>query len=246
CPALSLARLEIRNFVTSLLRRARPDDLAISSSRDATAPTLSLGVGARLCRLLTGVLPRFCLLTRVCAASYEVPARDVRLAPAPGPNVALPTSAALPDVPLLVLRAAPHPAVHAVVRGVRALLVERVDAVRAPQLVPAHAGDARKRLARLVGDERLVVLEVPVREPVRRPLPVRQDVEVLRRIHDPRLREAVAGPRCAREDRVERRRRQLGVEAERRGRRRAPMDIEVPDVERVECRPVGSAVVLRP
>src|SRR5439155_15633100 len=94
CPALSLARLEIRNFVTSLLRRARPDDLAISSSRDATAPTLSLGVGARLCRLLTGVLPRFCLLTPVCAASYEGPARDVRLAPAPGPKVALPTSAA--------------------------------------------------------------------------------------------------------------------------------------------------------
>ena len=80
---------------------------------------------------------------------------------------------------------------HAVVGRVCALLVEAVAAAHATDLVPANAGDAGPRLDRLVRHERLVGLEVPVGEPEGRPLPVGEDVEELRRVRDPRLRQAI-------------------------------------------------------
>ena len=70
------------------------------------------------------------------------------------------------------------------------------------QRTPATPG---RRLDRLVRDQRLVVLEVAVGEPAGRPLPVGEDVEVLVRVRDARLRQAVTRGRRAREDRVERR-----------------------------------------
>src|SRR5262249_7110800 len=69
------------------------------------------------------------------------------------------------DVALLVHGDAAHPAMDAVAGRVRPLLVEGVDAVCAPDLVPPYSGDAGAGLHRLVRDQRLVVLEVPVGEP---------------------------------------------------------------------------------
>ena len=122
-------------------------------------------------------------------------------------------------VALLVHGDASHPAVDAVARCVRALLKQAVRRAGPPDLVPAGTGDARCGLDRLVRDQRLVALEVAVREPERRPLPVGEDVEVLRRIRDARLWQAVTRPRRAREDRVEGGRRQLRLQCQRRARR---------------------------
>src|SRR5919204_3250415 len=104
---------------------------------------------------------------------------------------------AIPEthVALLVLGDAAHPAVHAVVRRVCALLMEAVRAAHAPDLVPAHACDSRKRLDRLARYQRLVVLEVAVGEPEGRPLPVGQDVEVLTPVRDSGLGQTISGTR---------------------------------------------------
>ena len=83
--------------------------------------------------------------------------------------------------------------------------------------------------------------EVAVGEPIGGPLPVRQDVEVLGRVGDARLRQAVTRSRRAREDRVERRDRQLSVASvsEAVGFD-VPLDLQFPDVQRVERRAVAA------
>ena len=91
----------------------------------------------------------------------------------------------------------------AVPRCVCALLVDRIGAAGPPDFVPARASDAGSRFDRLVGHQRLVRAKVAVAQPEGRPLPIRQDVEILRRISNTRLREAVAAAWSAREDRVE-------------------------------------------
>src|SRR4029077_13046170 len=94
---------------------------------------------------------------------------------------------------------AAHPAMDAVARGVRPLLVNAVryrlrrSAACSPDLVPPGAGNAGRCLDQLVGHQRLVSTEVPISEPKGRPLAVRQDVEELRRVNDSGLRQAVAG-----------------------------------------------------
>ena len=133
----------------------------------------------------------------------------------------------------------------AVTGRVGALLVDRVGAVGSAQLVPAQAGRAWQRLDGLVRHQRLVLAEVPVGEPVHRPLAVGEDVQVLVR-SDTRLREAVPCRRRAREDGVERRRRQLDRPGERRRRVRRPFHGQVVDVQRVHRRAVAGPVVLGP
>ena len=89
----------------------------------------------------------------------------------------------------------------AVARREGALLVERVRAQGVPpNLVPSHAGDAGRCLDRLVGHHCFVGLEVPVGQSKSRPLTIGQNIEVLVRIRDARLREAVAARWRARED----------------------------------------------
>src|SRR5262245_36564610 len=107
-----------------------------------------------------------------------------------------------------------HPAVHAIARRIRALLVDAVLAVRPPDLVPPNAGDTGHGLDRLVGHHRLGGAEVSVRQSERWPLPVGQDVQELCRVGDAGLWQAV--PRAettdAREYRVEWRHRKLRLE----------------------------------
>src|SRR5207253_9590951 len=67
-------------------------------------------------------------------------------------------------VALRVLRDRAHPPVHPVVRYEGPLLVDRVPAADTPDLVPADAGDARERLDRLIGHQRLVRPEVAIGE----------------------------------------------------------------------------------
>src|SRR5437868_12410747 len=78
----------------------------------------------------------------------------------------------------MVHRDAAHPAMYSVGGSVGALLEQRITAaLAATNFVPAHAGHARRRLHRLVGDHGVVLVEAAECQPERRTLPVRQNVE---------------------------------------------------------------------
>lgn len=76
------------------------------------------------------------------------------------------------QVALLVHSDTPHPAVHAISRSVGTLLEERDVLINPPDLVPADASDARAGLNCLIRHPRLVLSEIAIRQPERRPLPV--------------------------------------------------------------------------
>src|SRR5581483_1779363 len=126
---------------------------------------------------------------------------------------------------------AAHPAVHAIAGGVSTLLEHGEFAVAPPYLVPAHAGDSRTRLHRLIRDHRFVIAEVPVSKSPGWTLPVGQDIEVTASISDPGFRQAVSGARrlrsmhhAAGENRVKRRYRKLSRQFQGCGRLAAPAD----------------------
>src|SRR5207244_10809871 len=90
---------------------------------------------------------------------------------------------------------ASHPAMHAVAGCIGALLIDRVSISGPSDLIPAHTGDTRRRLNRLVSYQRLVILEVPVSEAPGRPLPIGQDVKEAASIGNPRIGQTVTGRR---------------------------------------------------
>src|SRR5437660_10527964 len=122
---------------------------------------------------------------------------------------------------------------HSVIGCKGTLLKNRVGAAGPPDLVPADAGDAGRRLDRLVGHQRFVRAKVAVGETESRPLPVREDVEILTRVRDSRLRQAVAARWRAREDRVEAGYRKLRLENDGCSRIGLPPPAAIPDIERV-------------
>src|SRR5260370_40217175 len=67
------------------------------------------------------------------------------------------------DVALLVHRRTAHPAVHLVVRSVRALLVQRILSVDSADLVPTDTPHSGTGLDRLIGGHALIAGQFTVR-----------------------------------------------------------------------------------
>ena len=110
----------------------------------------------------------------------------------PGKTVrAIHDAVAQGHVPLPIHGCAAHPAVDTVTRGIGSLLIDRIDAVRTPHLVPANACHTRRRLDRLVGYKRFIRAEVTIGETVGWALTVGENVQILSRVGDARLRQAV-------------------------------------------------------
>ena len=107
-----------------------------------------------------------------------------------------------------------------------------------PDLVPSCAGNTGQSPRPTGWSPALVRAEVPVSEPKGRPLPVGQDVQILRMADDAGLRQAVAGRWCTRIDRVKGRCRQLCGESYRSCGVRTPLNAQLPNVECVECRAI--------
>src|SRR5262245_34052095 len=135
-----------------------------------------------------------------------------------------------------------HPAVHAVIGGVRALLEEGDLAASASDLVPAHPSDTRSRLDRLVGHKRLIGAEIAVGKPPGRPLPVGEDINL---VVGARLRDTLSAARGAGEERVELGDRELRGEREGRARVGAPLHRVLEDIEAIERRAAAGAVIHR-
>src|SRR5215217_6538873 len=95
-------------------------------------------------------------------------------------------------ISLLVLGDTAHPAMHTIVRSVGALLVERVSAIDAADLVPANPSHTRSSLHRLIGHQCLVIPEATIGEPPGGSLAIREDIQVLGFIFDPWLWKAIA------------------------------------------------------
>src|SRR5262249_45581973 len=95
----------------------------------------------------------------------------------------------------MVLSDTAHPAVDAVIRSERALLIDRVVAIDATNLIPSYTADTGQCLDRLVGHQRLVTsgaAKFAIGKTPRWSLPIGQDVQEPAAIRNAGFRQTVA------------------------------------------------------